>query len=143
MSILIFRLGCIYCFSIISSNIQFINVKFSELEAFIEELKTENVKFSVICVQASCISKNDDFSHIQLDGYNCITQGKASSKKGGLIIYVDSKYTYEVIQNLNNYKLWEGLIIKTSEGGLTKPAITGIIYRPPRNLNDNREQFIT
>ena len=93
------------CFSIISSNIQSINAKFCELEAFVEELKTENVQLSVICLQESCISKNDDFSHIQLDGYNCITQGKTSSKKGGLIIYVDSKYTYEVIQNLNNYEL--------------------------------------
>ena len=131
------------CFSIISSNIQFINAKFSELEAFVEELKTENIQLSVICLQESCISKNDDFSHIQLEGYNCITQGKTSSKKGGLIIYVDSKYTYEVIQNLNNYELWEGLIIKVSEGGLTKPAIIGNIYRPPRNLIDNLKQFIT
>ena len=48
-----------------------------------------------------------------------------------------------MIQNLNNYKLWEGLIIKISEVGLTKPVITGNIYRLPRNLNDNLEQFIT
>ena len=47
-----------------------------------------------------------------------------------------------MIQNLNYYELWEGLIIKVSEGGLTKPAITGNIYRPPRNLNHNLEQFI-
>ena len=69
--------------------------------------------------------------------------GKTSSKKGGLIIYVDSKYIYEVIQNLNSYELWDGLIIKISEGGLTKPAIIGNIHRPPMNLNDNLEQFIT
>ena len=101
-------------FNLISSNMQSSNAKFSELEAFVEELKTLNVQFSVICLQVSCISKNDDFLNIQLDGYNCITQGKTSSKKGGLIIYVDSKYTYEVIQDLNNYELWEGLIIKIS-----------------------------
>ena len=39
--------------------------------------------------------------------------------------------------------IMKGLIIKISEGGLTKPAIIGNIYRPPRNLNDNLEQFIT
>ena len=71
-----------------------------------------------------------------------MSQGKTSSEKGGLIIYVDSKYTYE-IQNLNNYELWEGHIIKISEGGFTKPAIIGNIYRSPMNLNDNMEQFIT
>ena len=48
-----------------------------------------------------------------------------------------------MIQNLNNYELWEGLNIKISEGGLTKPAIIGNIYMPPRNLSDNLEQFIT
>ena len=46
------------------------------------------------------------------------------------------------IRNLNNYELGEGLIIKISEGGLSKPAIIGNIYRHPRNLNDNLEQFM-
>ena len=69
------------CFIVISSNIQHINAKFSELEAFVEELKTENVQFSVTCLQDSCIFKNDDFSHIQLDGYNCITQKKHPVKR--------------------------------------------------------------
>ena len=48
-----------------------------------------------------------------------------------------------MIQNLNNYELWERLIIKISKGGLTKPAIIGNIYRPPTNLNNNMEQLIT
>ena len=34
----------------------------------------------------------------------------------------------EVIQNLNSYEIWEGLIIKISDGGFTKPAIIGNIY---------------
>ena len=48
-----------------------------------------------------------------------------------------------MIKILDYYELWEGLNIKVSEGGLTKPAITGNIYRPPRNLDDRLEQFIT
>ena len=100
-------------------------------------------QLSVICLQESCICKNDDSSPIQLDGYNSTTQGNTSRKKGGFIIYVDSKYTYEIIQNQNNYELFEGLIIKISDGGLNKPAIIETIYELPRNLNDNLEQFTT
>ena len=48
-----------------------------------------------------------------------------------------------MIQNQNNYELFEGLIIKISDGGLNKPAIIETIYELPRNLNDNLEQFTT
>ena len=41
------------CFSILSTNIKPINAKFSELEAFVEELKSIHLKFSVICLQGS------------------------------------------------------------------------------------------
>ena len=40
-------------FSILSTNILSVNAKFSELEAFIEELNIVNFKFSVICVKSS------------------------------------------------------------------------------------------
>ena len=38
------------CFSVLSTNIQSINYKFNELEAFIEELSSNNFKFNVICL---------------------------------------------------------------------------------------------
>ena len=37
-------------FSVLSTNIQSINSKFNELEAFVEELGNTNFKFSVICL---------------------------------------------------------------------------------------------
>ena len=40
-------------FSILSSNIQFINAKFSELEAFVNDLSSLNFVFSIICLQES------------------------------------------------------------------------------------------
>ena len=70
-------------FSILSSNIQSINAKFSELEAFVSSL---NFLFSIICLQESWLSDMDEVSLIQLSGYDCISQGKSCSNKGGLII---------------------------------------------------------
>ena len=49
------------CFSILSTNIQSLNSKFSELEAFVDDLsKKKNFKFSVICLQDTWLTDNDD-----------------------------------------------------------------------------------
>ena len=79
-------------FSILSTNIQSVNVKFSELQAFIEELNTVNFKFSIICLQETWINESEDISPFHLQGYDCISQGKTCTSKGGLIIYVDDQW---------------------------------------------------
>ena len=48
-------------------------------------------------------SKNYDLPQFALHGYNCLSQGKTCSNKGGLIIYVDNNYRSEVKMNLNMY----------------------------------------
>ena len=109
--------------------IQSINAKFQELEAFVLELHLLKFNFSIICIQESWLS------------YNCIVQGKSSSAKGGLIMYIHTKYGYKLIK-VNQYENWEGQLIEITEGGLTKPVIMDNIYRPPRDLNVNYKQFI-
>ena len=43
----------------------------------------------------------DDMSIFQIDGYDSISQGKSCSNKGGLAIYIDNRFDYEIIMNLN------------------------------------------
>ena len=84
-------------------------------------LKLMNYQHSLvhyICLHKCWISNLTDLSNIQLPGYDCIAQGKSSSKNGGLIIYVDNRFQYEVQLNINTYEYWEGLIIKVIRGGL-------------------------
>ena len=88
--------------------------------------------FNVICLQECSISDQTYSLNIQLPGYDCITQIKSSSDRGGLRIYVDNKFQYGVCLNLNMYEHWEGQIIYPKGGGLPKPIIIGNIYRPPR-----------
>ena len=71
------------CFSILSLNIEPIHVKFSEIETFLEKLNQINFKFSIICLQESWLSDNDDLSHLQIEEYQCITQGKTCPTRGG------------------------------------------------------------
>ena len=130
------------CFTVLSTNIQSINSKFSEFELVIAELKHVDFKFSIICMQECWISENDDFLQIQLEGYTCISQGKRCSSSGGLIIYADSCYNYELLDIPNDYTGWEGQFIKISGDGISKEIIIGNIYRSPKDLNEHYLSFI-
>ena len=130
------------CFSILSSNVESINAKMNEIEAFVEELSQMHFKFSLMCFQECWLSDNDDKSHLQIDGYDCITQGKTCGNKGGLVMYINNCFNYKVIMTLNQFDHWEGQFVKITGGGLSKDVIIGNIYRPPRDLNENYIQFL-
>ena len=66
-------------FGIFSTNIQSISAKFQELEAFVVELHSLKFNFSIICIQESWLRE----------------QGKSCSAKGGLIMYICTKYDYK------------------------------------------------
>ena len=129
-------------FSVLCTNMQSINSKFNEMEAFVEELGNNNFKFIVICLQETWKSDCDDLSVYDLHGYKCIAQGKHCSNKGDLMIYVDNKYKAEVKCNINMYEHWEGLIIEIKGGCLSKTITIGNIYRPPKTTNDSLNVFI-
>ena len=118
-------------FSILTTNIESLNAQFDELLIHITELKNINFKYSVICLQETWLSEMDDMSIFQIDGYDSISQGKSCSNKGGLAIYIDNRFDYEIIMNLNMYKQWEGLVIKVKGDTLTNAVIICNVYRPP------------
>ena len=61
-------------FNILSTNIESINAKHCEIEAFLEELNRINFKFSLICFQECWISENYDMCHLLLERYQCLKQ---------------------------------------------------------------------
>ena len=65
----------------------------------------------------------------------CHRVNTVCSGKGGLIIYVDTKYTTEMQINMNIHESWEGLIVRIKCGGLAKTVTLGNIYRPSRSRN--------
>ena len=78
---------------VLSTNIQSINAKLNEIEVFPQELRLLNYAFSIICVQEDWLTEHDDLCNIQLEDYTCISLGKTSSTKGGLIVYIQSYKT--------------------------------------------------
>ncbi len=85
--------------------------------------------FSVICIQKSWLPEHDDTSQIKLEGYQCNPQGKSSSSKVGLIIYLNNKFNYINKMTLIKCKTWEGQFIELKKGEyLTKPIVIGNKY---------------
>ena len=76
-----------------------------------------------------------------MQGYDCISQGKTCTSKGGLIIYIVDQYNSKVTCNLNTYEHWEGLVVKV-QSNLPKTFTIGNIYRPPRTRNEDLSAFI-
>ena len=85
--------------------------------------------FSAICVQESWLAEDDDTSLIQLEGYECIPQGKLSSSKGGPIIYLLETFKHKLKLKLNTFTTWEGQVIEIiREKNLSKPLYIKAIY---------------
>ena len=124
-------------FSVLTMNIQSINVNVSELETFVEELHNVQVKFNVICSQEPWIRDQTDTFTFKIPGYDCVVPGKRSSERGGLTTYVDNLFQYEVRQSINEYELQEGQIIQVKGGCLRKEIIVGNRDRPPRTLREH------
>ena len=60
-------------------------------------------------------------SHLQLEGYQCITLGKTCSNEGELVMDLSKTFNYKVRLSLNQYENW-----------LSKDIIIGNIYRLQR-----------
>ena len=71
----------------------------------------------MICLQETWLSENDDLSPFQIEGYNCVSQGKSCSNNGGLLLYIDSKFTFETKMNFNMYQHWDGITVNISVNG--------------------------
>ena len=98
--------------------------------------------FSVICIQESWLKDADDTSLIDLDDYTCISQGRSSSTKGGLAMYVNNQFSFKIIKLSICNTNWEAQVIKLYGGGLNKEILIYNVYRPPTDLNADYRQFI-
>ncbi len=81
-------------FIILSTNIECINAKQSELEVFVHDPRNNGFEFSAICIQESWLSTQDHYVPMNITGYDLIPQGKSCSAKGGLIIYLHDTFKY-------------------------------------------------
>ena len=104
-------------------------------------MKNRNCFFDAICLQETWLSNDADASLFKLEGYKIISKGKTCSSHGGLLIYLNSSYHYKNILTDTTSDIWEGQLISVSNHTTNKKITIGNIYRPPRDINENYEQF--
>ena len=128
-------------FKIISLNCQSLYAKIDNLKIFLRNLDNQHVSIDAICLQESWLSDHSDLSLLELDGYQLISVAKHCSAHSGLVIYLNNKYQYKVLNIHEQSNLWDGQFVKIS-GILHNKSITvGNIYRPPNDIKENYKTF--
>ena len=131
---------------VLSLNAQSILAKFSSYEIMLQALFEQDIRPDILLIQESWL-KNDDFLHlVQIDGYTCISQGYKCSRHGGLITYINSKFSTKILDICPDSQIWEGLFVEISLNDNKEiKYIIGNIYKPPRDNNNyqNIQNFIS
>ena len=100
-----------------------------------------NCTFDAICLRESWLSNNADLSLFKLDNYKIISKGKTCSAHGGLVIYLHNSNRHKnILTNVKSY-IWEGQFISVINEKTNNKIIIGNVYRPPRDICENSQQF--
>lgn len=127
--------------SVLSTNICSLNSKFDTLLLYLEMLKQKNCQPSVICLQETALSDDDDLRIFHIPNYSLLSKGKSASVKGGLATYVHKSLKCRQIDVKHTEDLWEGLFVELIDFH-NKKLIIGNIYRPPRYNANLWQAFI-
>ena len=111
--------------------------KIEELRVLVAIFGYQGIYVDVICIQESHLDDTYDSKSalIQINGYDCIPQGKHCGNKGGLVTYVRDRHDSEKLQLATEKSdIWEGLYVevKSTEGFR---IIGSNIYKPPKRDN--------
>ena len=128
-------------FNILSLNCESINAKIDEIKIKIKQWESVNCSFDAICLQESWLSNEADLSMFKLDNYKIISKGKTCSAHGGLVIYLHNSYRHKQILTNVKSDIWEGQFISVTTEKTNNNIIIGNVYRPPRDICDNYQQF--
>ena len=127
-------------FIIISLNIESLFAKIDKLREIIHILHENEIDISAIALQETWLSDKADLALIQIEGYHVpISQGYTCGKKGGLAVYIHSKYRKPIKQE-NIYKPskdWEALVVDVSNELQSAKITICNVYRPPRDNYSN------
>ena len=129
-------------FTVLSMNIASIRSKFDEIDIFINQISKHYPPLSAICIQETWLDDHDDISLFNLEGYICLSQGKTCSQRGGLLIYLNDNFNYNILKIPVISDVWECQVIEIVSNKLTKKVILGNVYRLPREKVADHKIFV-
>ena len=99
-------------FTVFTMNVQSLNSTFSEIQSLISDLSKDNLLVDAKCFQETWLHTNDDVGIFHLPAYTIIHKGKLCCGHGGLVIYLNNRYTHTLRSDLyKDSTIWEGLFI--------------------------------
>jgi hypothetical protein len=121
-------------YSTLHLNIHSLPAKIDNLKGLISELHEQNIEIDFILL---CETFLTDFNSDQFDipGYNFVYKNRINVNRGGVAIYVNSKHTFKMRDDLatNVTGIFESIFIEVNSKQLK--AVVGEIYRVP-NTNE-------
>ena len=82
--------------NILSLNCQSLHAKFDYIKLLTEKFMSKNCPLQVICLQETWFTSNTDLSLYEMPGYHMINTGRCASNHGGLLIYLNKRWTYKI-----------------------------------------------
>lgn len=128
--------------SVLNLNAQCLHAKIDSIRVYLDNLSQNGCNFDFLCIQETWLSQDDDISQVRIAGYHLLHRGKSASQHGGTAVYIKDKYVAKIVHSTPKNFNWEGLFVevKVSEN---QNCLLGCIYRPPRNLSTEVENFIS
>ena len=129
--------------NILSLNCQSLHAKFDYIKLLTEKFMSKNCPLQVICLQETWFTSNTDLSLYEMPGYHMINTGRCASNHGGLLIYLNKRWTYKIRNCVTDSQIWEKQIIEIFHPNTfgRRGIMIGNIYRPPYNTRDNYDTF--
>ena len=106
------RVNCKNGLSILSLNCQSLHAKFDYIKLLIDKFVHNNCPLQVVCPQETWISSGTDLSPYIIPGYHLISTPHYASSHGGLVIYLNEKWNYNIKTDDTVSKLWERQFIE-------------------------------
>ena len=128
--------------TVLSINVASLRSIFNEIEIFINEVTLCCPPLSAICIQETWLNEHDDIILFNLNGHNCISQGKTCSQRGGFIIYLNGNFNYNIVKCPEISTLWECQVIEITSNMLSRKIILGNVCRLPRETSTDHKTFI-
>ena len=107
-------------FTILSTNIESVNVKIDELIIFIETFRGAIFEFGAICIQECWITDDANLNLIQIEGYTFISNQSIVGRNGGFVTFLNNKYNYKTLSHQNLSTIWEGQFLEINGFELNK-----------------------
>lgn len=120
-------------------NIQSLPAKFDKLKDLLSELNEQNITIDLILLCETFLNKNN-LNMYNLPGYNFVCSNRPNCSRGGVAIYINDKFKFNLRPDLSTFVPgeFESIFIEINTG--KQLFIAGEIYRIP---NSNEAQSVS